>query len=255
MSSVSIVLTTRNRSDLLAEALERVSWQTHPELQLIFVRDGGAPLDATAEEWIARLDFPTTRLEHEDPPSGAARSRNRGVDAARGDAVAFLDDDDLWEPDHVARLAAALDRDPAAQVAYSDATIQQVESGATRTLARDFDLAVFGRDGFIPPSAMMIRRGSFGRYGGFDTGLAYSEDWDWLLRVARGGGRIVRVPGASATIRIHPQGLSALLPERLAERQRSLDELSRRHGLAPLEPKTFWEVAEALCPDPNASTR
>ena len=255
MSSVSVVLTTRNRPGPLAEALERIAAQTHPELELILVRDGGSPLDQAAEGWIGRLDFPATRLERDDPPAGVARSRNRGVDAARGDAVAFLDDDDLWEPDHVARLAGAFDRDPGLQVAYSDALVLDTATGAVRTLAHEFDLAVFGRDGFIPPSAMLIRRGLFGRFGGFDPGLACSEDWDWLLRVARGGGTLARVPGASVTVRIHPEGLSALLPERLAERRRSLDELARRHGLAPIEPKTFWEVAEALCPGPNASTR
>jgi glycosyltransferase involved in cell wall biosynthesis len=255
MPSVSIVLTTRNRNASLAEALERVSWQTHPELQLILVRDGGSPLDANAEQWIERLGFPATRLEHGDPPAGTARSRNRGVDASRGDAVAFLDDDDLWEPDHVARLAAALERDPELQVAYSDAILLDTATGATRTLARDFDLPIFGRDGFIPPSTMVIRRGLFGRFGGFDGGLAYSEDWDWMLRVARGGGKLARVPGATATIRIHEGGLSALVPERLEERRRCLDELARRHGLAPIAPKTFWEVAETLCPGPSASTR
>jgi len=83
--------------------------------------------------------------------------------------------------------------------------------------------------------------------------MAYSEDWDWLLRVARGGGKIARVRGVSTTIRIHSGGLSALLPDRLAERQRYLDEISRRHGLGPIQPKTFWEVAGTLCPDSNAS--
>ena len=85
--------------------------------------------------------------------------------------------------------------------------------------------------------------------------MAYSEDWDWLLRVARGGGKIVRVRGLSATIRIHSDGLSALVSDRLAERERCLVELSRRHGLGPIEPKTFWEVAGTLCPDGNASRR
>ena len=256
MPSVSIVLPTRNRPEALPQALERVSWQTHPELQLILVRDGGFPLDAGTEEWLDRLDFPTTRLEHDDPPAGAARSRNRGVEASRGEAIAFLDDDDLWERDHVARLAAALDRDPSLQVAYSDAVILDTATGMTRRLAQDFDLSVFGRDGFIPPSAMLVRRGAFGRFGGFDGALAYSEDWDWLLRLARDGGRIARVPGASVTVRIHADGMSQPAPERASERRRCLDELSRRYGLAPIAPKTFWEVAETLCSGPpSVSTR
>jgi GT2 family glycosyltransferase len=131
----------------------------------------------------------------------------------------------------------------------------EVEGGGQRLLAVDFDLPLFGRDGFIPPSSFAARREAFDQFGIFDPKMTYSEDWDWLLRVARGGGKIARVRGVSATVRIHSGGLSALTPDRMAERRRCLDELSRRYGLGPIEPKTFWEVAGTLCPDGNASRR
>jgi GT2 family glycosyltransferase len=255
MASVSIVLLTRNRPQELAQTLERVAKQTHLELELVLVRDGGEPLSDAVVERIDALEFPTQRIEHDDPAEGIARSRNRGVEAARADAVAFLDDDDLWEPGHVGRLAAALDRDAKTDVVYTDAWVANVESGQRRALAREFDLKVFGRDGFIPPSAMLARRDAFPRFGLFDPELTYSEDWDWLLRVARGKGLIERLPGASVTVRIHAGGMSALHPDRLNERRRCLEILSKRHGLAPIQPKTFWEVAETLCPDGNVSTR
>jgi glycosyltransferase involved in cell wall biosynthesis len=253
--SVSIVLPTRNRPDVLAEALDRVARQTHPEVELILVRDGGEPVGAAAERLLRKLRFPAVRIEHDGEGEGAARSRNRGVAATRGEAIAFLDDDDLWEPDHVAGLAAALAAGAEVDVAYSDARVLETASDRSLTLAQEFDLAVLGRDGFIPPSAMAARRATFERFGVFDPALPYSEDWDWLLRVARGGGRFARVPGATVTVRIHPGGLSALVPERLEERRRCLEELSHRHHLPSLTPKTFWEVAETLCHDTNASTR
>lgn len=256
MASVSIVLPTRNRPRELAEALERVAAQTHLELELVLLRDGGSPLEPRATEILGRMEFPAHVLEHDDPPHGLAASRNRGVGAARGDAVAFLDDDDLWEPNHVARLSATLERDPEIDVVYADATILEVDTGRRRTLAKEFDLDVFGRDSFIPPSAIAVRRGAFERFGLFDTEIPYSEDWDWLMRVAVGGGRIARVAGASVTIRIHSGGMSQLSePARLLARQESLDLISRRYGLAPIQPKTFWEVAGDLCPQPNDSTR
>ena len=251
MPSVSIVLPTRNRPTELVEALERVGRQAHPELELILVRDGGTPLSPEALERLGRLEFPAIGVEHEDPPHGLAASRNRGIDASRGDAVAFLDDDDLWEHGHVARLSAALDRDPELDVVYTDAWILDETSGERRTLARDFDLEVFGRDSFIPPSAILARRRAFDRFGLFDSEMPYSEDWDWLMRVALGNGRIARVPGASVTIRIHPGGMSQLQdqdPARLAERVRCLKLIASRYGLAPITPKTFWEVAATLNP-------
>ncbi|MGE5175885.1 MAG: glycosyltransferase family 2 protein [Hyphomicrobiales bacterium] len=254
MPSVSIVLPTRDRPERLRNALEAVARQTHPELELILVRDGGAPIAADAEEAIARLEFPAARIEHDGPPEGAARARNRGVSRARADAVAFLDDDDEWTPDHLARLAAFLEREPRADVVYADARIVNEETGEAHVIARDFDLAVFSRDGYIPPSAMAARRGAFDRFGAFDPAFGFSEDWEWLLRVARGGGVIARSPGATATVRIHAGGLSQVTPARLEERRRCLALLAERHGLGPLVPKTFWEVAESVCPGPNATT-
>ncbi|HEX5031173.1 MAG TPA: glycosyltransferase family 2 protein [Tepidiformaceae bacterium] len=244
MASVSVVLPTRDRPEFLLEALGTVARQTHLEIELVLVRDGGAPLSDEARAAVDALEFPAL-LEERADGEGLAQARNRGLARARADVVAFLDDDDLWEPDHVKRLADAFDRDVETVVAYSDAWVVG-EDGGTRTLAVPFDLGVFGRNGFIPPSAFAARRSAFAEYGEFDASMPYSEDWDWLLRVAHRGGKIVRVPGATATIRIHGGGLSQVKPERLAERQRCLDLLSSRYGLGPIQPKTFWDVAGDL---------
>ncbi len=250
MASVSVILPTRDRPAFLLEALGTIARQTHLEMELVLVRDGGAPFSEEVRAAADRLEFPTV-FEERDEGEGLAQARNRGLARARADVMAFLDDDDLWEPDHVKRLAAAFDRDPEAVVAYSDATIER--DGETRMLAVPFDLATFGRNGFIPPSAFAARRSAFGEYGEFDATMPYSEDWDWLLRVAHRGGKIVRVQGATATIRIHSGGLSQLTPDRLAERQRCLDLLSSRYKLGRIEPKTFWEVAGDLRRAPSST--
>jgi len=251
VASVSVVLPTRDRPAFLLEALGTVRQQTHLEKELVLVRDGGAPFSEEGRAAADSLEFPTI-FEERDEGEGLAQARNRGIARARADVVAFLDDDDLWEPDHVKRLAAAFDRDVEAVVAYSDATIER--DGDRRVLAMPFDVGVFGRNGFIPPSAFAARRSAFVEYGEFDATMPYSEDWDWLLRVAHRGGKIVRVPGTTATIRIHGDGLSQLKPDRLAERQRCLDLLSSRYGLGRIEPKTFWEVAADLRRATRSST-
>jgi GT2 family glycosyltransferase len=243
VASISVLLPTHDRPEFLLEALESVRQQTHPELELILVRDGGAPLSDAARTAFGGFEFPVTVVEHDGDPEGAARARNRGLERARGDGIAFLDDDDLWEPRHVAGLARAFDVDPAADVVYADVRIMREDTGQVRRIGRDFDAGYFTRDGFIPPSSMAARRGAFERFGVFDPEFTYSEDWEWLIRVHRGGGKLKRVRGETATVRIHAGGLSAISPERLTERRRCLALLSERHGLAPIEPKTFWEVA------------
>jgi GT2 family glycosyltransferase len=246
--SVSIVVLTRNRPEYLPAAIRCAAIQTHAEVELVLVRDGGAPLDPESRAAIEALDFPALLVERDGPPEGVARSRNEGVGSARADAVAILDDDDLWDPPHLAHLAALLERDPAVDVAYSDARIRLEEGGGERVIARDFDLAVFSQDDYIPPSTMLIRRAAFERFGVFDPDFACSEDWDWLLRVAHGGGVIARSPGVTATVRIHKGAHSALQLARLEERKRCLELLRERHHLAPITAKTYWEVAETVCP-------
>ena len=254
MASVSVVLPTRNRPDFLLEALRTVALQNHPELELILVRDGGSPLDDAATDLLDKLDFPHILVERDDPPEGLAQARDNGIARARGDVFAFLDDDDLWSPGHVKQLADALDRDPELSVVYSDSRILDESSGGERLIGVDFDLeASSAGTASSRPARSRRAATAFEQFGLFDPKMVYSEDWDWLLRVARGGGKYRAVRGVSATIRIHSGGLSALVPERLVERQRYLDELSRRHRLGPIQPKTFWEVAGDLCPDGNAS--
>jgi len=245
VSSVSVIIPTRDRPEYLAEALESVRRQTHPELELLLVRDGGPPFPNEIGVLLARFDFPVILLEHDDVSGGAARSRNWALTRARGDVIAFLDDDDTWEPGHAAAVAGALAAHPEADVVYADSVILNVATDGTRTLARDFDSGRFVRDGFIPPSSMAARRVAFERFGEFDPDFTLTEDWEWLIRVVRAGGVVRRVPGATATIRIHGGGLSALDGSRLEERRRTLALLAERYALEPIEPKTFWEVAAA----------
>lgn len=249
MPSVSIVLLTRGRPAYLPTAIRSAGAQTHAELELVLYQDGGDPmLDPDSFAALELLEFPVIHAGHKDPSEGVARSRNAAIALARGEAIAILDDDDRWEPSHVAHLAALLDRDPKVDVAYSDARLLREEDRAERVIARDFDLGIFSRDDYLPPSTMLIRRSAFERFGLFDPAFTYSEDWDWLLRVAKEQGVIARSPGVTASILIHAGAHTAPDPHRLEERRRCLELLRERHGLPPLVPKTYWEVAETVCP-------
>jgi glycosyltransferase involved in cell wall biosynthesis len=242
---VTAVVITRDRPRLLADALAGVARQSRPPIEVRIGNDGHPDLGGAlaALGAIEAAVIPTGG-------GGAAVARNHAARGARGEALAFLDDDDRWLPGHLEGLAAAL-ADPAVGLAFGDCAVVREELGpggaraevARRVIAHDWDDALMRSDDFIPPSAFMVRRPLFERLGGFDESFRYSEDWDLLLRAAALTNPR-RVPGISAEIRMRASGnASADFGE---ERRDCLRRLAARHGLRRIEPKTFWEVAEAV---------
>ena len=94
--TVSVVIPTFNRADLVVEALGSVFAQTLDDLEAILVDDGST--DGTAERVRERFAGESRLRVLEKPNGGASSARNRGLDVARGRYVAFLDSDDLYLP-------------------------------------------------------------------------------------------------------------------------------------------------------------
>lgn len=243
--SLSVIVVTRDRPQLLADALASVAAQTRRPLEVRIGDDGGG----NAAEVAAHVTLlEVTLLPLSCGQAGAAR--NAAAAGARGDVLAFLDDDDVWHPDHLAGLASAFD-DPAVGFAWRDSRVIQEtlasdgarRSVAERVLARDWDDALMRSDDYLPPSGWGVRRELFERLGGFDSAFRYSEDWDFVLRAATAA-RVRRVPGVSVEVRLRPHGNASA--EFTPERLECLRRLGERHGFATPPPKTFWEVALAL---------
>jgi len=114
---VSVVIPTHNRSVMLERALRSVLAQTFQDFEAVVVDDGSTPPVADVVE---RLCDPRLRLVRLDPNQGMGRARNAGIEAARGEWVAFLDDDDEWLPEKLSLQMARLDADtdPATAVVY-----------------------------------------------------------------------------------------------------------------------------------------
>jgi glycosyltransferase involved in cell wall biosynthesis len=238
--AVSVVIVTRDRPRLLADAFASVARQTTPPLEICLGDDGAEPLAATPDAGA----IPVRRVR--SGAGHAAVTRNLAARAARGRWLAFLDDDDRWTESHLAGF------DPAAvagaTLVYRDVAVVReriADDGARielerRVIAHEWDPARMRSDDFIAPSATLIERELFARLGGFDETMRYSEDWDLLLRAARLT-TPRRIPGVTVEVRM--RGHDQLSVERGAERRECLDRLAARHGLAPLEIRTFWEVA------------
>jgi LmbE family N-acetylglucosaminyl deacetylase/glycosyltransferase involved in cell wall biosynthesis len=185
---LAVVVRTRNRPELLKEALASLAAQTARPEQVIVVNDGGASPRGIADTF--RSSFEVT-VDEAPARQGRSAAANRGVNAARRDLVAFLDDDDLCYPDHVERLVRAQRSGPE-PVVYSDAvTASYVRRGEVwearaRTLqySLDFDPEYLLLANYIPLHTLILPRGLFEKVGGFDPALEYSEDWDFLIRLS-----------------------------------------------------------------------
>lgn len=239
---VSVVIVTRDRPQLLADAVRSVAAQTLRPVEVRVADDGDLPA------WDVLSDAPLlelTTLAVECRQAGAAR--NLAARGARGELLAFLDDDDLWSPTHLADLAGAF-RDPAVCFAWSDFAVvrERVHADGTRealerrVVAHEWDDALMATNDYLPTSAWAVRRSWFEALGGFDESFRFSEDWDFALRSARTH-RAQRVRGVSVEVRMREDG--HLSGESGAERLDCLARLAARHGLPPLVPRTFWEVA------------
>jgi len=233
-------MVTRDRPALLADALASVAAQTVPPLEVCLGDDAAEPMVQVPRAGAVPVRVVRCGAGH------VARARNRTARAARGEWLALLDDDDRWTPAHLAGLAEALASDAA--LLYRDTAVVReriAEDGtrietARRVIAREWDPALMRTDDFIAPSATVLRRSLFERLGGFDEDMRYSEDWDLLLRAARVS-TPRRVSGVTVEVRMRDHG--HLSGDTGAERRACLDSLSARHGLPPLEIRTFWEVA------------
>jgi hypothetical protein len=161
---------------------------------VVLVNDGGErpPVPDGYPLAVRRVDLAENR--------GRAAAAQAGVEAAGGEWIAFLDDDDLAAPEHLATLAE-LAGAAGVRVAYTDAAVAVYElAGRDETApeaaggwvcrerrlpySRDFDPDRLLLDNYIPFNTLAIERALFAEVGAFDDAFAFFEDWDYLIRLA-----------------------------------------------------------------------
>lgn len=157
---VSVVVTTYNARALLAETLAAMLSQTFADFELIVIDDGST--DNTAD-YLASMSDPRLRVVRQ-PNAGVGAARNRGIDEARGEYVAFCDHDDIWMADKLATQVDFMDAHPAAvgcvvPWSYSTDPTRPIYTHAATTPFVDRPLHVLAHGGlFLITSALMVRR-------------------------------------------------------------------------------------------------
>jgi cellulose synthase/poly-beta-1,6-N-acetylglucosamine synthase-like glycosyltransferase len=216
MSVTVLTATLGRRPEMLAEAVASVQAQTMQPLEHVVVDDGSF----SVEVGHARVLHVSRR--------GLGAARNAGLQDARGEAVALLDDDDLWHPEHLELCWAEMQR-TGADVVYADCEEVGRRDGWSFTV-RDFDADLLERENYLCVPATLVRTASLRAVGGFCTGAL--EDWETWKKMSRAGLSFVHLPQVTVTYRFHTDNLTygGVDPER-TRRVKELREAAERGDL------------------------
>jgi glycosyltransferase involved in cell wall biosynthesis len=190
-ASVSVVIPAYNAADTIGRALDSVAAQTVPPDEVIVVDDGST--DGTAALVAARTDLPI-RLIASPGRSGAAAARNLGIAAARGEFVAFLDADDEWLPEKLARQLAVIVPAPrmsfvacrSFEYAHDGSPIGPIHADVPVVTGPEAWRTLLAAT-FVSTPCVLARRSVLQAIGGFDQSLPIAEDQDLWIRLALAG--------------------------------------------------------------------
>lgn len=217
---VSIVIRTKDRTRMLARALDDVMDQTYPVWEAIVVNDGG-DADTVEAALASRAGLSgRARAIHLPSSRGMETASNVGVAAAAGEFIAIHDDDDTWHEEFLTRTVAHLVSAPSSlAVTVPTEIVQEREQGdefvetarwpfvPAHDMVSLTDLLVSNR---VVPISMLVRAEAVRTLGGFDESLDVVGDWEFNLRLAAMG-NIDYLAGASlAQWRQRPEGTGAL---------------------------------------------
>ena len=187
---MSVVIAAHNQAGFLGETIESVLAQRFADWELVVVDDGSTDATAAVAGRYAERD-PRVRClsgAHEE----RAAARNRGLAATTAPLVAFLDGDDLWRPEKLARQVAVLRAEPAAGLCYTPARFVDVAGRPLRIRKPRRPIAgdvfpILVRGNVLILASVLVRRSCLERVGTFDATLPVfgCEDWDLWLRVTR----------------------------------------------------------------------
>ncbi len=243
--SISVVLPTCDRTSFLSQAVDSVLAQLAPVTELLIIDDGHEDCAAPLGSRLSSRARPTVHILP-GPRRGPGAARNVGIRAARGELIAFLDDDDLWFPEKLAWQVGWFARRPSLGLLGTDFVRTKhprpFEQGPHHRPARLrlISRAALGRANRLMMSSVVVRKQCFEQCGCFDESLPLAQDWEMWLRLAeRWEVGIVR---AVLTIyRLHDEQRSA---NKAAMRTCETEVLQRQMRPADPRPRRLKAVAK-----------
>ncbi|ATD08946.1 glycosyltransferase family A protein [Pseudoalteromonas piscicida] len=187
--TVSIIIPTYRRADMLDSAIASVKLQSFQDWKVIVVDDNHPDqYRVETEAVMARYqqDPRVAYIQHESN-KGACAARNTGWQSAKGEYIAFLDDDDLWDANKLKKQLAALNEHTDATFCYCDMylTYQGLKKEFKCLSATNMYVTLLEQGYGVCTSALLIKRRALEDIGGFDNSLPSMQDYDLLLRLAK----------------------------------------------------------------------
>jgi glycosyltransferase involved in cell wall biosynthesis len=182
---VSVIIPTYQHREFVHRTLSSVFEQTLTDYEIVVVNDGSR--DGTREALLPLVE--SGRINYiEQSNQGQSAARNAGLAAARGEYIAFLDDDDVWPPSKLASQVAFLDSQPG--VGVVGGTFRTIDEHDMPGRAGPFYPSIsfetlFSANPFHSPGQTLIRASILKEIGGLNTAIWGADDWDLWFRIAR----------------------------------------------------------------------
>jgi glycosyltransferase involved in cell wall biosynthesis len=191
--NVSIIIPAYKAERYIEETLRSVFAQTHTDWEIIICEDGVQDGTAAVVKQLAPPAGQRIQLIQNRVNQGVSASRNRAFNLAKGDYIAFLDADDIWDPHYLENGLALLESQHAdavfSLVKFIDELGRELgrQTPITETVLRDLAASLYDYNFIQTASVWIMRRKWIDAGVRFDESLSYGEDLDvWLDLIARG---------------------------------------------------------------------
>lgn len=244
---VSVIVPTYNRPDMLRKALMSVLSQTYQNIEIIVVNDAGMDVQEVVDS--LNTAGKIVYIQHEEN-RGLPAARNTGIKRATGKYIAYLDDDDIYYPNHLEKLVNFLENSDY-KVAYADCyhafqewiTDRYVTVGKKIIYSQDFDRQRLLVSNYIPVLNVVHRRDIVEVAGLFDETLGALEDWDMWIRFSQYSDfHHINVPTAEVSFRA--DGTTMTSRDRTPF-LRALKIIHKRYSHLVADPRIFEEQKKA----------
>lgn len=189
MDKVSVLVRTCGRPEVLKKCIESICRQTYKNIEIVIVEDGESVSKAMLDTYFSEVEIKYHCFgEHR----GRVAAGNKAMEIATGDYFNFLDDDDIFYPDHIKNLMDALSKSEfkvAYDVAETGYFLNIINSDRVLIFKKIMYRQSFNRlyllfQNYIPIQTILFHRSLFDEFNGFREDMDFLEDWELWVRYA-----------------------------------------------------------------------